>query len=220
MQLNRNIKWNGTLLLVAAIGLSTLSIRAQTIEYKARPGGSKAVVAGDSSIHAWTMETGIIGGTMIADKDFPESALKDPAAAKPETSVYVPVRTLKSGKEKMDERMLDTMKGDKYPKFEYKLIELKPVSKPGDTGPLKFNAVGALTIVGKTITNTMPVTIEKAADGKLKVVGSTPLKLTQFEIPPPTISLPLLPDIKVYDDLKVDFEWTLAPRPAKKAEAK
>jgi len=47
------------------------------------------------------------------------------------------------------------------------------------------------------------------------VTGSTPLKLTQFGIPPPTISLPLLPDIKVYDDLTVDFEWTLAPKAAK-----
>ena len=50
----------------------------------------------------------------------------------------------------------------------------------------------------------MPVTIEKK-DGKLKIVGSTPLKLTQFSIKPPVIALPLLPDISVYDDLKGRF---------------
>lgn len=187
------------------------AVAAGPVRYNAQPSGSKAVVAGDSSIHAWTMETGVIGGFMEVDANFPESALTNPAAAKPVVSVYVPVRSLKSGKTTMDERMQETMSMATYAKFEYQVIELKPKSQPGAPGPLQFDAVGTLTIVGKTITNTMPVTIEKQ-DGKLKVAGSTPLKLTQFEIKPPVISLLGVEAISVYDDLKVDFEWTLAPK--------
>ncbi len=184
---------------------------AEIIRYNTQPGGSKATVAGDSSIHTWTMDTGVIGGYMEVDANFPESALTNPASAKPATSVYVPVRSLKSGKTTMDERMQETMLMTNYARIEYRVIELKPKSNVGATGPLEFDAVGVLTIVGKTITNTMPVTIEKK-DGKLKIVGSTPLKLTQFEIKPPVISLLGVEAISVYDDLKVNFEWTLAPK--------
>lgn len=216
MNNNRIVNLNRNLLLLLAAGVLALPAAAQTVRYTAQPGGSKAIVAGDSSIHKWTMESGVIGGTMDVDADFPASALTKPEAAKPVTTVYVPIRSLKSGKATMDERMLETMSATNYARIEYKLIELKPKSAAGATGPLQFDAVGTLTIVGKTITNTMPVTIEKK-DGKLKIVGSTPLKLTQFEIKPPIIALPLLPDISVYDDLKVDFEWTLAPRAEKKS---
>jgi len=211
MKMNRILNLNTNLLIVLAVGLLASRTQAQTVRYNSQPGGSKATVAGDSSIHAWTMESGVIGGFMEVDANFPESALTNSAAAKPATSVYVPVRSLKSGKTTMDERMQDTMSMTNYPKFEYRVIELKPKSKPGSTGPLQFDAVGTLTIVGKTITNTMPVTIEKK-EAKLKIVGSTPLKLTQFSIKPPVISLMGLADISVYDDLKVDFVWTLAPK--------
>jgi polyisoprenoid-binding protein YceI len=196
-------------------GLLVAQAHAQAVRYNAQPGGSKATVAGDSSIKTWTMESGVIGGFMEVDANFPESALTDPAAAKPVTSVYVPVRSLKSGKTTMDERMQETMSMTNYQRIEYKVIELKPKSKAGATGPLAFDAVGILTIVGKPITNTMPVTIEKK-DGKLNIVGSAPIKLSQFGIKPPIIALPLLPDITVYDDLKVDFVWTLAPKVEKK----
>lgn len=191
--------------------VATPAAETGMVRYNAQPGGSKATVAGDSSVHAWTMDTGVIGGYMEVDAGFPESALTNAAAAKPVTSVYVPVRSLKSGKTTMDERMQDTMSMTNYARIEYRVIELKPKSAAGATGPLQFDAVGALTIVGKTITNTMPVTIQKL-DGKLKIAGSTPLKLTQFDIKPPVISLLGVDAISVYDDLKISFEWTLAPK--------
>lgn len=210
MKMNSSLKLTLSVLTLAT-ALTASTGEAETVRYASQPGGSKATVAGDSSIHAWTMESGVIGGTMEVDPNFPESALTNAVAAKPVASVYVPLRTLKSGKSTMDDRMQETMSVTNYPKIEYRLIELKPKSPSSAVGPLKFDAVGALTIVGKTITNTMPVTIEKK-DGKLKVVGSTPLKLSQFGIKPPVIALPLLPDISVYDDLKVDFEWSLAQK--------
>jgi hypothetical protein len=182
------------------------------MRYNAQPGGSKATVSGGSSLgHDWTMESGVVGGYMEVDANFPESALTNPTAAKPVTSVYVPVRSIKSGKTTMDEKMQDAMSMTNYARIEYRVVELKPKSQAGATGPLQFDAIGVLTIVGKTITNTMPVTIEKV-DGKLKIVGSTPLKLTQFEIKPPTISILGADVINVHDDLKVNFEWMLAPK--------
>ncbi len=201
---------NVVVAVAAAVPNSTAPAAAGTVRYNAQPGGSKATVNGDSSIKHWSMESGVISGYMEVDANFPESALTA-AAAKPVVSVSVPVRTLKSGKATMDEKMQLTMSMTNYPRIEYQVIELKPKSPAGTTGPLQFDAVGILTIVGKPVTNTMPVTIEKV-DGKLKVVGSAAIKLTQFEIKPPIIAIPLFADITVYDDLKVDFTWTLAPK--------
>jgi polyisoprenoid-binding protein YceI len=189
--------------------------------YSAKPNGSKCEMAGTSSLHDWTMETAIISGSMEVAPGFPEAALTDPAAARPKTTVSMPVSAFKSGKATMDEKMQASMNVTKYRSINYRLIELKPVSKPGDTGPLKFNAVGELTIVGKTVTNTMPVTIEKSTEknlGLLKVVGTADVKMTSHGMEPPRINLPLLPDITVGDDLKIKFEWVLTERPKAKAE--
>jgi polyisoprenoid-binding protein YceI len=98
----------------------------------------------------------------------------------------------------------------KFPKIEYRLIELKPKSKPGTAGALEFDAVGELTIVGNTVTNTMPVTIEKK-DGNLKVAGSTPLKMTAHGLKPPEFTV-LGVGLRTGDDLKITFDWALAPK--------
>jgi hypothetical protein len=199
------------------------SLRAEElIRYSAKPVGSKCEIIGTSSLSGeWTMDSGVISGSMEVVPGFPEAALTNPQAAKPKTTVNLPVRTFKSGKATMDNKMQEHMNVTKFPRIEYRLIELKPVSKPGDPGPLKFDAVGELTIVGKTVTNTMPVTIEKSTEknlGLLKVAGLANIKMSDHGMDVPRISLPLLPDITVRDDLKIKFEWVLTERPAPKVE--
>ena len=184
---------------------------AGLVRYDAQPVGSKCKMEGTSTIHDWTMESVIIGGFIEADPKFPESALSDAAAAKPNVSAFMPVRTFKSGKTTMDQKMQDAMNATKFPKIECRVIELKPKSKAGATGALEFDAVAALTIIGNTVTNTIPVTIEKKG-GKLKVTGSTPLKMTDYKLKPPVINILGIPTMTVGDDLKISFEWSLAAK--------
>jgi polyisoprenoid-binding protein YceI len=182
---------------------------AGMVRYEAQPTGSKMTIKGSSTpLGGWTMESVLVGGHLEADPKFPESALTDPKAAKPVVNVFMPVRSFKSGKAAMDGRMQKEMKEAQFKRIEYKLIELKPTSSADATGALKFDAVGALTVVGKTRTNTMPVTIEKLKDGKLKVTGSTPLKMTDYGIEPPTT----LGLFKSADDVTLTFEWLTAPK--------
>jgi hypothetical protein len=188
-----------------------LALAQEKIRYEAQPGGNTCSMDGTSSLHDWTMTTAIVSGFVEADADFPESALTNSAAASPRVAANMPVRAFKSGKAKMDDKMQEHMQVTKFGRLEYRLISLKPKSKPGATGPLEFDAIGTLTIVGNTVTNTMPVTIEKK-DGKLKITGSTSLKMTEYKLEPPRISLPLLPDITVGDELKIKFDWNLAPK--------
>jgi polyisoprenoid-binding protein YceI len=101
---------------------------------------------------------------------------------------------------------------EKYSRIEYRLIELKPKSAAGAAGPLKFDAVGALTVSGTTLTNTMPVTIERMDKTRIKVVGSTPLKMSDFGVTPPAPRILGMPIIKTGDAIKISFEWLAAQK--------
>jgi len=198
-------------LLTALLALQSLNLcadDAKPVRYEAQSTGSKMSIEGTSSLHDWTMDSTMVGGYLEADAKFPESALTDATAAKPVVNVFMPVRSFKSGKSSMDLRMQKEMKEAQFKRIEYKLIELKPTSAAGATGPLKFSATGALTVAGKTLTNTIPVTIEKQADGKLKIAGTTALKMSAYGIPPPTT----LGLFTTGDEVKLKFEWLTAPK--------
>jgi polyisoprenoid-binding protein YceI len=195
-----------TLALVLVV--ACISARAETVRYQSEPAGSKMKIDGTSTLHDWTVECAVIGGFMELDSSLPEGASGAAAStSKPKVEVFVPVRQLKSGKKGMDAVMHDAMKQEKFPKIEYKLIELKPKSSATPGAPkADFDATGFLTVSGVTRTNTMPVTIERVDKTKLKVTGATPLKMTDFGIKPPApeIALGL---IKTGDDVKLSFEW-------------
>ena len=194
-----------------AAATTTTATPEGKVRYDAASSGSKCTIAGTSTVHDWTMDSAIITGSIIADPGFPESALTDAAAAKPDVKVSIPVKSFKSGKQAMDKRMQDDLSATNYTKFEYRVIELKPKSKPGEAGPLKFDAVGVLTVVGNSVTNTMPVTIAKK-DNKMTITGSLPIKFTDYKLKPTKVNLIGLVPMSVGDDLKITFEWAVAAK--------
>ena len=174
--------------------------------YESQPGGSKVKIEGTSSIHDWNMESPVIGGFLEAEAGFPESALKGGSAAKPKVEIFIPVRTLKSYNKRMDEVYMEHMEEPKFKRMEYKLTELKPKGEV-KAGECEFDAVGTLTVHGVSKSITMPVTIEKVEGNKVKVAGSTSIKMSDFGVTPPN------PDIGVAkittgDEIKISFEWT------------
>jgi len=204
-----------TVPLTLALALATLSSFGQAtnasasgkIRYETVPGSSSCDIEGTSTMHDWTMKTVQLVGHVEADAGFPESALSDATAAKPDTRIRVPLRTLKSEKEAMDKRMQEHMDIVKFPTVEYRLLELKPKSPAGTKGAIQFDAIGTLAIYGAVRTNTMPVTIEKK-DNQLKITGSLPIKMSDYGIP----KLTFLQLASVGDDLKLKFTWTAAPK--------
>src|SRR5437879_2574450 len=88
----------------AATAAPAAATPAGMVRYDASPTGSKMLIEGTSSIHDWKMESVLIGGYLEVDPKFPESALSDAGAAKPIVSVYMPVRSFKSGNSTMDKR--------------------------------------------------------------------------------------------------------------------
>ena len=190
--------------------LLALPAAAQSVRYEPQGTGSKVSIAGTSTLHNWTVDGTTIRGFIEADANFPESALIDPKAARPDVRVSIPVETLKSFDALMDEVMQDHMDMEKYPNIEYQITELRPKSAPGTTGPLKFDAAGVLTVSGTAQAVTIPVTIERIDASSMKIAGSAPLKMTDFGVAPPAPRILGMPTIKTGDDIKVSFEWLVA----------
>lgn len=185
------------------------------VRFDSQPGGGKVKIEGTSSIHDWNMESPVIGGFIEAGAGFPESALKGGDAAKPKVEIFIPVRSLKSYNKRMDEVYQEHMEEAKFKQMKYSLKELKAKGSAPKDGKCEFDAVGTLTIHGVSKELTMPITIEKAEvekDGKkspqLKIVGATPLKISDYGVKPPSPEIPGMGKITTGDDIKVSFEWS------------
>jgi polyisoprenoid-binding protein YceI len=180
------------------------SAGAQTVRYTATP-GSKLKMDGTSTVHDWTVESSLIGGSLEWDAAF--DAAPKPGKVNAQVQSMILVRSLKSGKSAMDAVMQEAMNAEKHPKIEYKLTELTLKEAPKNpTDPMNFDSKGELTVSGVTKPLTMPVTITRLEGGKLKVTGSAAIKMTDHGIKPPApaIGLGL---IKTGDEVKISFDW-------------
>jgi hypothetical protein len=201
----------------------TSSLHADdTIRFDAMP-GSKMRIEGTSSIHDWQIESKLIGGFLEAGAGFPVEpgqAVK-PGKVDAKVEVFVPVRSLKSlekdGKpysDSMDSVVREKMKEPTVPRVLYRLTELtlKESPKAPDTAYL-FDSTGQLIVAGVTNTISMPITVTPLGDKKLKITGSTSVKMTQFGIQPPAPAI-ALGMIKTGDEVKLIFEWMVGQKTA------
>ncbi len=179
----------------------------QMTKYDPKP-GSKVTLDGTSSVHDWTVESTIIGGTMELGFD---PANPTPGKVPAKVTATIPVRSLHSkGKidpKRMDEVMQETMKIQTAPRIEYRLSELVLKAAPKSaTEPLQFDSKGELSMAGVTNQISMPVTMERLEGNQLKTKGNVTLKMTAFGMKPPAPKI-LLGMISTGDDVKVSFEW-------------
>ena len=195
----------------------TLTLQAQTTRYEALP-GSKVKLDGTSTMHAWTVEGGIIRGSMDLPFDPQNPQNLKPGKVDAKVQATIPVRTIKSGKAMMDSVMHDAMKQKSFPTIEYRLTELVLKEAPKSAeAPLVFDSKGELAVAGVTNVISMPVTMTKVDQDKVKTSGTTTLKMTSFGIKPPAPKV-ALGFISTGDDVKIAFEW-LTGKPQKTAAA-
>ena len=202
-----------TLLLLLAVPLRAAD---QWTRFGPKPGGkSKVRVEGDSTMHAWRVESPLVGGFIEVGPNFPLT----PETAKPgkldaKVEVFVPVKSLKSleadGKPystRMDDVMYGKLLEPQFKRITYRLTELtlKEAAKSADA-PHVCEAVGELVVAGVTNKITMPVNVMVSADKKIRISGSLPSKMSAFKIEPPALTI-LGMGIKTADDIKLIFEW-------------
>jgi polyisoprenoid-binding protein YceI len=194
--------------IVLSLLLLVATCRAEDCVRFTPQAGSQVKIDGTSNIHNWTVTGQIIRGWMEVSAAF-ASDLKT-LSSLPRVEVIIPVRTLKSRYQKMDEVMQEHMRMAQHTNITYRLTGLLLQSESKDSqGPAHFISTGELTVAGVKQTIEMPVTIERVDTGRLRVKGTIPLKMTQFKIQPPS---PIITAnlIKTGDDVTVAVDWLLA----------
>ena len=77
---NRNAPIAIALTVALALTMAVQAV-AELVRYEGQPSVSKCKMAGTSTMHDWTMESGMVLGSMEVDPNFPESALTNADAA-------------------------------------------------------------------------------------------------------------------------------------------
>lgn len=170
----------------------------------------------------WAVESPIIGGTVEVGANFPvePGQAATPGKIDAKVDAFVAVRSLKSidenGKpysDKMDDIMYGKLlPSNAAPKLTFKLTELnlKEAAKDKDS-PYLCDAKGDLTVAGVTKPVLFAVKILPMADKKLKISGETTVKMTDFNIEPPSPKI-LLGALKTGDEVKLTFDWNVQQR--------
>jgi hypothetical protein len=185
--------------------------------------GSKVRIEGAAAVADWQVEGTLIGGLLEMDAKFP---LEPGRSAKPGTydvlaDAFVLVRSLKSVdttghpfSDRMDEVMYQLLRSQRNPKILFHLTELvlKDTAKNRES-PYLFETKGNLVIAGVTNQVTIPATILPLSRKKLKISGTLKVKMTDFEIEPPSMGMSA-DIIRVGDEVKFSFDWILAQRDA------
>jgi polyisoprenoid-binding protein YceI len=177
-------------LLICSLVFTATAIQAQDF-YKLQPENSKLIVEGTSTVHDWQVETTEFNA---------ETVLKingENVSQVTHVEFTSPAESLKSGKKLMDTKMQEALKIKSHPEIKFSLKGEKVISGEKATIP------GLLTIAGKTKEVNVTVDFDAQNPQKFTVTGQVPLKMTEWNIDPPTA---MMGTIKTGDEVLVKFD--------------
>jgi polyisoprenoid-binding protein YceI len=162
---------------------------------------SKLWVDGTSSIRSWSCKATDVDAVVEAA---PNAVAQVAAGEKGVTGVRVRIESGKMdcGNGTMNEHMRKALKTESNPVIDFKLSGYD-VSKGADG--VSGTLTGTLNLGGVQKTIAIPAT-GKTEGGALRVTGSYPLKMTEYDLKPPTL---MFGRIKVGDMVTVKFDLLL-----------
>ena len=160
--------------------------------YKIVKSNSTITVSGTSTIHDWDVISKDFNANILF-KDFDTNQINN-------LSVSVTSESLKSGKSPMDKKTYKALQTDDFKTITFKMVEVKS-NKKIDEDSYEVELIGTMKICG--ISKQVPINflLTRANDG-LNITGSCLMKMTDFNIEPPTA---LLGTIKTGDEISIKF---------------
>ncbi|MDB5122632.1 MAG: yceI [Mucilaginibacter sp.] len=182
------------ILAVIIQGLMPRSLTAQN-SYKLSSGKDvNIIVLGSSNVHDWTMTSTAMDSH--GEFTFEGGNLRSLLGF----SFSLDAKSLKSDHESMDNRTYKTIRADQYPKITYKLT--RAVVTTVQKNKYSIKTTGDLKIAGAIQTIIMTVSAIVNPDNSISCSGSQKIKLTDFNIDPPSF---MLGAMKVKNDLTIQF---------------
>lgn len=153
-------------------------------------------VHGTSTLHDWTMHMEKVSGEATMDIDA-ESGLDI-------SKVYVRLKVtdFKSEWSQMDKNTYEALEEEDHPYITYNLTRVNAVTPQGGN-KYQVDASGSLTIAGTTRTIRMKSTVQVNSDGTLRITGSHAMKMTDFNVDPPTA---MFGTITTGNDITIEFD--------------
>lgn len=185
------MKTVGLLLAVALFAVFAQSTSAQS-KYDSR--NIKMKVAGTSTLHDW--ECPVNKAYVKADLTINNNEIQSI------NSVWMDaeVKSIKSGKDGMDEKIYDTFDADKNPKITFQFTKTKSIEKNGDVWNITVS--GNMTMGGTTMPVDLVVKAKMLPNGDVEISGTKKLKMTTFKMDPPSAMLGV---VKSGDDVTISF---------------
>jgi polyisoprenoid-binding protein YceI len=193
---------------IPLIGLALIAAAAMNSDAQARATlapASKMWIEGTSNVHDWKMEATQIDAQIELDAAGLAAA---PAKMVKSVKLTIPVKALKSEHDKMDDNARKALKADKNPEIIYMLTTVNEVTGETKDG-FTLKAAGTLNIAGVENAVTADIVAIRQADGTIKATGTVPVKMTAYQVKPPTA---MLGAIRCGDEVKVKFDLVVGPK--------
>jgi polyisoprenoid-binding protein YceI len=164
--------------------------------------GSRLWFDGTSTLRSWSCTADKIDATLNAATDEVIEHTLDGKKVSGTVQVDFPAAKLECKNGTMNEHMGKALKTREFSTIRFTMQSYEVSKGSAVTGTLQ----GTLQLSGKTLPISVPVTFGTAADGGLRVTGKVPVKMTDWEVKPPTL---MMGTIKVGPVVTVNFDLQL-----------
>lgn len=179
-----------TLIIILLVAFGTTQAQEKAVKK------GTVVVEGTSTMHDWEMTSAKATGK--ATLAISGSQLTDLS----NLQITIPVQTLKSEKESMDDNAYDALKENKNKNITFQQTTAATVSAHGSGYLVKLQ--GKLSIAGAVKTIPLEATCT-VSGGTVQCKGEKAIKMTDYGVEPPTM---MFGSIKTGDELTIKYDIT------------
>lgn len=189
---------------------------------------STVELTGGATIGSWGCTSERVNGAIAPDADAqaiaaaldrleqnPELELSIPEDYAFTTHLRVPVESFDCGNRDMEQDMHEALKMAEHPTIEYGLATIDAVTVIDDeddpSNALRLRTRGELTLAGAQRDIEMDVIARRTDDGRWTLLGRKKLKMTDFDVTPPSALLGL---IRARDTVEVVFDLVVRQSPS------
>ena len=159
---------------------------------------------GTSTVRNWSCTAGAIDAAIEAEGEGPVGAVLQARKAVEEVALTFPVDRLDCGNATMNGHMRKALHADTHRTIVFRLTGYELTAGTPVAGTLH----GTLALNGVTKPITVRAQFSPAPGGALRVAGSYPLTMTDWQVTPPTL---MLGTLKVGPVVTVQFDMQLQP---------
>jgi len=168
------------------------------VSYSIIPENSSMIIRGTSSLHDWQVEVKEMAGSaaLLMNETYIDSIL--------DTRFSFRTKSIVSDYRLMDKKTYEALKAEEYSAIHFRIANDKEIYR-SDSG-FSGKVTGYLSIAGVTKEIDVPFSGKILENGQVEVEGTVPLKMSEFNIDPPTA---LMGALKTDDEVWISYSLKL-----------